>query len=269
MEAVVLPEFQTTYGHERQRYFQLGEKLTQQSQTMQKFFRTGFHTTNILSLSGGNETSKSIFPSANVVHSQGITPQPMTIDHNLVKSRFPIFWKTFMFGFHGQVYQPASPIEQLPVYLWNPLTGVYISSLEEKTGMAIKRTSRYMIPQEAAMSKTGQIHNNSNSVIHIGCWTDRPLSPTVNRYEFGGSIKWNITPDLNIQRTYALRRGRTLDTQCLRIQRRNFIRWDAWKTTRYFSDQLYGDVLVSYTIHSMIFSITTAGSSLQKPKPLM
>ena len=28
---------------------------------------------------------------------------------------------------------------------------------------------RYMIPQEAAMSKTGQIHNNSNSVIHIGC----------------------------------------------------------------------------------------------------
>lgn len=134
---------------------------------MQKFFRTGFTTNNSISLSGGNENIQSYFSYANV-YSQGITPQNDYRSHNLnSKVGFNIL-KDIHIDFTAKFTNQHITNQAAAGYLWNPLTGVYLF-LEEKTGMAIKRTSRYMIPQEAAMSKTGQIHNNSNSVIHIGC----------------------------------------------------------------------------------------------------
>ena len=121
--------------------------------------------------------SNLIFPMPMSIHKASL-PRMTTRSHNLnSKVGFNIL-KDIHIDFTAKFTNSTSPIRQLPV-TYGIRWPVFISSLEEKTGMAIKRTSRYMIPQEAAMSKTGQIHNNSNSVIHIGCWTDRPLSPTV------------------------------------------------------------------------------------------
>lgn len=92
-----------------------------------------------------------------------------------------------------------------------------------------------------------------------------------NRYEFGGSIKWDITPDLNIQGRMRYERGEEHWVHnAYASSVGNLYPMGRMKDNRYFSDQLYGDVLVSYNHTFNDFSLSaTAGSSFTKPKPLM
>lgn len=89
-----------------------------------------------------------------------------------------------------------------------------------------------------------------------------------NRYEFGGSIKWDITPDVNIQGRMRYERGEEQYTHNLYASSvGNYYPMGRMKNNRYFSDQLYGDVLVNYNHTWGDWALTaTAGSSFTKTK---
>lgn len=84
------------------------------------------------------------------------------------------------------------------------------------------------------------------------------LSQSRNRYEFGGSIKWNITR-YEYPRTYAFKE-QTLGAQCLRIQRcRNLYPMGRMKTTAISATNFMAMFLVSYNHRSIISVSATAG----------
>lgn len=89
-----------------------------------------------------------------------------------------------------------------------------------------------------------------------------------NRYEFGGSVKWDITDNLNIQGRMRYERGEEHFVHNLYASSiADKYPMGRMKDNRYFSDQLYGDVLVSYSnTFGDFFISATAGSSFTKNK---
>ena len=78
-------------------------------------------------------------------------------------------------------------------------------------------------------------------------WTLNRQTPITDRhrYEFGGSIKWDITQDLNIQGRMRYERGEERWQHNLYASSiANLYPMGRMKDNRYFSDQLYGDVLL-------------------------
>lgn len=74
LTAGVMPEFQNTYGTEKDTYRSWGEKLATPSKFNPKdFFQTGYSTINSLNISGGTEKNQT-FISVATTHSEGIIP---------------------------------------------------------------------------------------------------------------------------------------------------------------------------------------------------
>ncbi len=74
LRAGVMPEFQNTYGTERDTYRSWGAKLaTPSSFDPRDFFQTGYSTINSVSVSGGTEKNQT-FVSLATTHSEGIIP---------------------------------------------------------------------------------------------------------------------------------------------------------------------------------------------------
>lgn len=70
----IMPEFQNTYGTEKDTYRSWGEKLSTPSKFNPKdFFQTGYSTINSLNISGGTEKNQT-FISVATTHSEGIIP---------------------------------------------------------------------------------------------------------------------------------------------------------------------------------------------------
>ena len=264
---MVLPEFQTTYGGGADGTLSWGDKLSTASKNYaEEFFRTGFTTNNSISLAGGNDNFKSYFSYGNV-YSQGMTPENTYRSHNLnSKVDFKVL-ETIHVDFSAKYSNQYSKNQAAAGYLWNPLTGAYLVPRGTdwnyyKDNFEIYDAERGCNIQNWTNTKQQQFGNPYWMLNR-----QTPISER-NRYEFGGSIKWDITPDLNIQGRMRYERGEDhFIHNAYASSVGDLYPMGRMKDNRYFSDQLYGDVLVNYNHTWGDWALTaTAGSSFTKTK---
>lgn len=264
---MILPKFQTTYGGGSDGTLSWGEKLASKSPNYaEEFFRTGFTTNNSVSLAGGNENFKAYFSYGNVF-SHGMTPENTYRSHNLSsKVDFKVLDNVHV-DFAAKYSNQYSKNQAAAGYLWNPLTGAYLVPRgtdwnNYKENYEIYDPKRGCNVQNWTNTKQQQFGNPYWMLNR-----QTPISER-NRYEFGGSIKWDITADLNIQGRMRYERGEDHFTHnAYASSVGDLYPMGRMKDNRYFSDQLYGDVLVNYNHTWGDWALTvTAGSSFTKTK---
>ena len=262
---MTLPEFQTTYGGTSDGTLSWGDKLQSESKNYAKeFFRTGFTTNNTVSLAGGNDNFKSYFSYGNVF-SHGMTPENTYRSHNLnSKVAFKVL-ENIHVDFSAKYSNQFVKNQAAAGYLFNPLTGAYLVPRgtdwdNYKNNYAVYDASRGCLVQNWTNVLQQQY---SNPYWALNCNT--PVSER-NRYEFGGSVKWDITTDLNIQGRMRYERGEDHFTHNLYASSiGNLFPMGRMKDNRFFSDQLYGDVLVNYQHTWNDWALNaSAGSSFTK-----
>lgn len=264
---MILPKFQDTYGAGADGTFSWGNKLANASKNYAKeFFRTGFTTNNSVSLAGGSENFKAYFSYGNVF-SHGMTPENTYRSHNLnTKVDFKVLDHVYV-DFSAKYSNQYSKNQAAAGYLFNPLTGAYLAPRGidwnyYKDNYEVYDPARGCNVQNWTNTELQQ-YGNPYWMLH----RQTPISNR-NRYEFGGSIKWDITPDVNIQGRMRYERGEEQYTHNLYASSvGNYYPMGRMKNNRYFSDQLYGDVLVNYNHTWGNWALTaTAGSSFTKTK---
>lgn len=264
---MLLPEFQNNYGMSDSGTYSWGNNLDSPAPNyLKKFYRTGFTTNNSISLAGGNENIQSYFSYGNV-YSQGITPTNDYRSHNLSsKVGFNVL-KNIHVDFNAKFVNQYIKNQAAAGYLFNPLTGAYLFPRGEnwdgyKENFEVFDPERGINVQNWTNVKQEQFSNPYWVLNRQASIVDR------NRYEFGGSVKWDITPDFNIQGRMRYERGEEHWTNNLYASSSgDKYPMGRFKDNRYFSDQLYGDVLLNYnhTFNDFMLSVT-AGSSFTKSK---
>ena len=264
---MIMPKFQTMYGGGDEGTYSWGDKLSSKSKNYaEEFFRTGFTTNNSISLAGGNDNFKAYFSYGNV-YSQGMTPENTYRSHNLnSKVDFKVLDNIYV-DFSAKYSNQYSKNQAAAGYLWNPLTGAYLVPRGTdwnyyKENFEIYDPSRGCNVQNWTNTKQQQFGNPYWMLNR-----QTPISER-NRYEFGGSIKWDITPDLNIQGRMRYERGEDhFIHNAYASSVGDYYPMGRMKNNRYFSNQLYGDVLVNYNHTWGDWALTaTAGSSFTKTK---
>lgn len=260
---MVLPKFQYNYGMSDNGTYSWGSKLSSEAPDyLKKFFRTGVTTNNSVAVSGGSENFGAYFSYGNVA-SKGITPKNDYMSHNFnTKVNFTILEKIHVdasakFSNQHIENQAASG------YLWNPLTGAYLFPRGEdwdyyKENFEVYEAARGVNIQN--WTNTGQ-QQYSNPYWVLNRQT--PISDR-NRYEFGGSIRYDIIDDLYVQGRLRYERGEEhFVHNAYASSVGNLYPMGRMKDNRYFSDQMYGDILVGYnhTWNDTFMVSATVGSS--------
>ena len=264
---MALPEFQDSYGGGSDGTFSWGEKLSSKAKNYAKeYLQTGFTTNNSVSLAGGTDNFKAYFSYGNVF-SQGMTPQNTYRSHNLASKVDFTVLNTVHVDFSAKFNNQHVKNQAAAGYLWNPLTGAYLFPRGADWDY-------YKDNYEAYDASRGcNIQNWTNTTqqqYSNPYWLINRASPVTdrNRYEFGGTVKWDITPDLNVQGRMRYERGEEhFVHNAYASSIGNLYPMGRMKDNRYFSDQLYGDLLVSYSHTFNDWLVTaTAGTSFTKTK---
>lgn len=264
---MALPEFQDSYGGGSDGTFSWGEKLSSKAKNYAKeYLQTGFTTNNSVSLAGGTDNFKAYFSYGNVF-SQGMTPQNTYRSHNLAsKVDFTVLNNVHV-DFSAKFNNQHVKNQAAAGYLWNPLTGAYLFPRgadwdEYKNNYEVYDASRGCNIQNWTNTTLQQYSNPYWLLNRASPVSDR------NRYEFGGTVKWDITPDLNIQGRMRYERGEEhFVHNAYASSIGNLYPMGRMKDNRFFSDQLYGDLLASYNHTFNDWMVTaTAGTSFTKTK---
>lgn len=264
---MILPEFQETYGGGSDGTFSWGDKLSSKAKNYAKeYLQTGFTTNNSVSLAGGTDNFKAYFSYGNVF-SQGMTPQNTYRSHNLASKVDFTVLNTVHVDFSAKFNNQHVKNQAAAGYLWNPLTGAYLFPRGADWGYY---KDNYEVYDASRGCNIQNWTNTTQQQYSNPYWLINRASPVTdrNRYEFGGTVKWDITPDLNIQGRMRYERGEEhFVHNAYASSIGNLYPMGRMKDNRYFSDQLYGDLLVSYTHTFNDWMVTaTAGTSFTKTK---
>lgn len=263
---MVLPKFQNTYGVSDQGTFSWGDKLSSAAPNYAKdFYQLGYTTNNSISLAGGNENISSYFSYANV-SSNGVIPENEYMSHNLMAKVGFNLWKKLQVDVSARYNNQHIENQPAGGYLGNPLTGAYLfprgedwdnykENFEVYDGIRNINVHNWTNTSQEQFSNPYWMLNRQKPI------TDR------NRYEFGGSAKYDIIEGLSITGRIRYERGDEkwiLNEYASSTANRNLL--GTMKDTRTISEQTYADLLAQYnkTWNETYSLSVTAGGSYQK-----
>ena len=240
-----LPEFQNTYGANGQ--YSWGDKLASKAPDYaEKFFRTGWTTNNSISINGGAEDLRAYFSYGNVT-SGGITPENDYSQHTLnAKVGFDLFNDHIKVDFNAKYVNQHISNQPAGGFVFNPLVGTYTfprggdwngykSNFETYNGELNANVQNWVTTTDETNSNPYWLLNRERPVVER------------NRYEFGGSIKYQIIDGLSL--TGRMRYERA-DEHYVRNHYAssygNKYTYGKMNDNRYFSEQLYADLLAQY-----------------------
>lgn len=261
-----LPEFQNTYGANGQ--YSWGDKLASKAPDYaEKFFRTGWTTNNSISINGGAEDLRAYFSYGNVT-SGGITPENDYSQHTLnAKVGFDLFNDHIKVDFNAKYVNQHISNQPAGGFVFNPLVGIYTfprggdwngykSNFETYNGELNANVQNWVTTTDETNSNPYWLLNRERPVVER------------NRYEFGGSIKYQIIDGLSL--TGRMRYERA-DEHYVRNHYAssygNKYTYGKMDDNRYFSEQLYADLLAQYNHTWDDFSLNaTLGTSMMQTR---
>ena len=261
-----LPEFQNTYGANGQ--YSWGDKLASKAPDYaEKFFRTGWTTNNSISINGGAEDLRAYFSYGNVT-SGGITPENDYSQHTLnAKVGFDLFNDHIKVDFNAKYVNQHISNPPAGGFVFNPLVGTYTfprggdwngykSNFETYNGELNANVQNWVTTTDETNSNPYWLLNRERPVVER------------NRYEFGGSIKYQIIDGLSL--TGRMRYERA-DEHYVRNHYAssygNKYTYGKMDDNRYFSEQLYADLLAQYNHTWDDFSLNaTLGTSMMQTR---
>ena len=261
-----LPEFQNTYGANGQ--YSWGDKLASKAPDYaEKFFRTGRTTNNSISINGGAEDLRAYFSYGNVT-SGGITPENDYSQHTLnAKVGFDLFNDHIKVDFNAKYVNQHISNQPAGGFVFNPLVGTYTfprggdwngykSNFETYNGELNANVQNWVTTTDETNSNPYWLLNRERPVVER------------NRYEFGGSIKYQIIDGLSL--TGRMRYERA-DEHYVRNHYAssygNKYTYGKMDDNRYFSEQLYADLLAQYNHTWDDFSLNaTLGTSMMQTR---
>ena len=261
-----LPEFQNTYGANGQ--YSWGDKLASKAPDYaEKFFRTGWTTNNSISINGGAEDLRAYFSYGNVT-SGGITPENDYSQHTLnAKVGFDLFNDHIKVDFNAKYVNQHISNQPAGGFVFNPLVGTYTfprggdwngykSNFETYNGELNANVQNWVTTTDETNSNPYWLLNRERPVVER------------NRYEFGGSIKYQIIDRLSL--TGRMRYERA-DEHYVRNHYAssygNKYTYGKMDDNRYFSEQLYADLLAQYNHTWDDFSLNaTLGTSMMQTR---
>ena len=261
-----LPEFQNTYGANGQ--YSWGDKLASKAPDYaEKFFRTGWTTNNSISINGGAEDLRAYFSYGNVT-SGGNTPENDYSQHTLnAKVGFDLFNDHIKVDFNAKYVNQHISNQPAGGFVFNPLVGTYTfprggdwngykSNFETYNGELNANVQNWVTTTDETNSNPYWLLNRERPVVER------------NRYEFGGSIKYQIIDGLSL--TGRMRYERA-DEHYVRNHYAssygNKYTYGKMDDNRYFSEQLYADLLAQYNHTWDDFSLNaTLGTSMMQTR---
>lgn len=261
-----LPEFQNTYGANGQ--YSWGDKLASKAPDYaEKFFRTGWTTNNSISINGGAEDLRAYFSYGNVT-SGGITSENDYSQHTLnAKVGFDLFNDHIKVDFNAKYVNQHISNQPAGGFVFNPLVGTYTfprggdwngykSNFETYNGELNANVQNWVTTTDETNSNPYWLLNRERPVVER------------NRYEFGGSIKYQIIDGLSL--TGRMRYERA-DEHYVRNHYAssygNKYTYGKMDDNRYFSEQLYADLLAQYNHTWDDFSLNaTLGTSMMQTR---
>ena len=261
-----LPEFQNTYGANG--HYSWGDKLASKAPDYaEKFFRTGWTTNNSISINGGAEDLRAYFSYGNVT-SGGITPENDYSQHTLnAKVGFDLFNDHIKVDFNAKYVNQHISNQPAGGFVFNPLVGTYTfprggdwngykSNFETYNGELNANVQNWVTTTDETNSNPYWLLNRERPVVER------------NRYEFGGSIKYQIIDGLSL--TGRMRYERA-DEHYVRNHYAssygNKYTYGKMDDNRYFSEQLYADLLAQYNHTWDDFSLNaTLGTSMMQTR---
>ena len=246
-----LPEFQNTYGANGQ--YSWGDKLASKAPDYaEKFFRTGWTTNNSISINGGAEDLRAYFSYGNVT-SGGITPENDYSQHTLnAKVGFDLFNDHIKVDFNAKYVNQHISNQPAGGFVFNPLVGTY----------TFPRGGDWNGYKSNFETYNGELNANVQN------WVTTTDETNSNPYEFGGSIKYQIIDGLSL--TGRMRYERA-DEHYVRNHYAssygNKYTYGKMDDNRYFSEQLYADLLAQYNHTWDDFSLNaTLGTSMMQTR---